>query len=62
MVPPIPTPAPIQAPVADLLGDDDGFTPYVQASNIKSPIEDDFGQFQEASIIPTKQVTSPTTT
>jgi hypothetical protein len=53
MVPPVPT----QAPVANLLGDDDGFTPYVQA-----PIEEDFGQFHEAPIIPNNQVTSPTST
>jgi hypothetical protein len=62
MVPPIPTPAPTQAPIADLLGDDDGFTPYVQAPNIQSTLDDDFGQFKEASIIPTKQVTSPIST
>jgi hypothetical protein len=60
MVPPIPTSAPPQPPVADLLGDDDGFTPYVEAPNTQTSFEDDFGQFQEASVIPTKQVTSPT--
>jgi hypothetical protein len=61
MVPPIPTPAPpVQAPVADLLGDD-VFTPYVQAPSTQSPIDDDeFGQFHEASTVPTKQPTIPT--
>jgi hypothetical protein len=58
MVPPVPT----QAPVANLLGDDDGFTPYVQAPSVQSTLDDDFGQFKEASIIPTKQVISPTST
>ncbi len=62
MVPPKPTPAPpVQAPVADLLGGDDVFAPYVQASNTQSSIDDDdFGQFQEASTVPTKQPTIPT--
>jgi hypothetical protein len=62
MVPPIPTPAPTQAPIIDLLGDDDGFTPYVQAPNIQSTLDDDFGHFQEASINSPKQVPLPTTT
>lgn len=58
-----PTPAPVQHPVVDLLGgdDDDGFAPYVQAGSTQSPIDDDdFGHFQEAVTVPTKQVTSPT--
>ncbi|UJR37787.1 hypothetical protein I4U23_030478 [Adineta vaga] len=63
MVLPTPTPVTTQAPVVDLLGgDDDGFAPYVQASNSQSPLDDDFGQFHEATNIPTKQVTSPTST
>ncbi|CAF1179052.1 unnamed protein product [Rotaria sordida] len=62
MVPPLPTQTTPQPPIADLLGDDDGFTPYVQASGVSSPIEDDFGQFQEASIIPPQQITSPIST
>ncbi|CAF1401949.1 unnamed protein product [Adineta steineri] len=61
-IPQIPTSVPPQAPVGDLLGDDDGFTPYVQAPSVKSPIDDDFGQFHEAPNIPTKQVISPINT
>jgi hypothetical protein len=62
MVPPIPTSTTTQAPIPDLLGDDDAFTPYVEAPNVRSSFDEDFGQFQEASIIPTKQITSPTST
>ncbi|CAF4174735.1 unnamed protein product [Rotaria sp. Silwood2] len=62
MVPPIPVQTTHQPPIADLLGDDDGFTPYVQATGVSSSIDDDFGQFQEASIIPTQQMTSPIST
>lgn len=59
-----PTPAPVQPPVADLLGgDDDDFAPYVQAAPTQSAIDDDdFGHFQEATTSATKQVTSPTLT
>jgi hypothetical protein len=59
-MPSIPTPVPIRAPVADLLGDDDGFTPYAEATNIHTATDDVFGHFQEATPIPSKQVTSPT--
>ncbi|CAF5090215.1 unnamed protein product, partial [Rotaria sp. Silwood1] len=62
MVPPIPIQTTPQPPIADLLGDDDGFTPYVQATGVSSSIDDDFGQFQEASIIPTQQTTLPIST
>lgn len=55
MVPSISTPVVSQPPVADLLGDDDGFTPYAQASN-----DDDFGQFQEAPSNSTKSSASST--
>lgn len=48
MVPPLSTPTTSAPPVGDLLGDDDGFTPYVQAANLQSPIDEDFGNFQEA--------------
>ncbi|CAF1564692.1 unnamed protein product [Adineta ricciae] len=53
-----------QVPVVDLLGgdDDDGFAPYVQAPTSQSSRDDDFGQFQEATDIPTKQVIPPTAT
>mgnify|MGYP006892789645 CR=1 FL=1 len=54
MVPSISTPVVTQPPVADLLGDDDGFAPYVQASTN----DDDFGQFQEAPNNSVKQTTS----
>ena len=64
MAAPVATPATPQAPVVDLLGgdDDDGFAPYVQAPTTQSPLDDDFGQFQEAANIPTKQVIPPTAT
>ncbi|CAF3530778.1 unnamed protein product [Rotaria sp. Silwood1] len=62
MVPPIPIQTTPQPPIPDLLGDDDGFTPYVQATGVSSSIDDDFGQFQEASIIPTQQATLPIST
>ncbi|CAF4643439.1 unnamed protein product [Rotaria sp. Silwood1] len=62
MVPPIPIQTTPQPPIPDLLGDDDGFTPYVQATGVSSSIDDDFGQFQEASIIPTQQTTLPIST
>ncbi|CAF1152572.1 unnamed protein product [Adineta ricciae] len=63
MAAPVATPVTPQAPVVDLLGgdDDDGFAPYVQAPTTQSPLDDDFGQFQEATDIPTKQVIPPTT-
>ena len=57
MISPAPTPTTIQAPVADLLGDEDSFTPYVQAINVHSPVDDDFGQFQEASVLPNQNMT-----
>ena len=56
MVPSIPTSVP--TPAIDLLGDDDGFTPYVQASQGASSTDDDFGQFQEATTVPTKPTAS----
>lgn len=62
MVPPVPAATTAQAPIVDLLGDDDGFTPYVQAPIRQPSFEADFGQFQEASTIPTQQITSPTST
>lgn len=69
MVPPIPvaTPAPVpaqpQAPIIDLLGDDDdAFTPYAQAPAPKSPLDDDFGQFQEASTKSVPPLTPPAST
>ena len=51
LVPPLPTPAVSAPPVGDLLGDDDGFTPYVQAANLHSPIDEDFGHFHEAPAV-----------
>ncbi|UJR08460.1 hypothetical protein I4U23_012730 [Adineta vaga] len=47
------------APVVDLLGDDVDFTPYVQA-----PLDDEFGQFQEAvsPSAPAQPTPWPTTT
>lgn len=48
LVPPLPTAAPPAPPIGDLLGDDDGFTAFVEAPNPQSPIDEDFGHFQEA--------------
>ncbi|CAF4592334.1 unnamed protein product, partial [Rotaria magnacalcarata] len=53
----------IQPPIIDLLGDDDdGFTPYVQAPTTHSPLDDDFGQFHEASTTSVPPLTPPAST
>ncbi|CAM4754384.1 unnamed protein product [Rotaria magnacalcarata] len=65
LVPPIPTATvnTIQPPIIDLLGDDDdGFTPYVQAPTTHSPLDDDFGQFHEASTTSVPPLTPPAST
>ncbi|CAM4791485.1 unnamed protein product [Rotaria magnacalcarata] len=65
LVPPIPTATvnTIQPPIIDLLGDDDdGFTPYVQAPTTHSPLDDDFGQFHEASTTSVPSLTPPAST
>ncbi|CAF3579233.1 unnamed protein product [Rotaria socialis] len=64
LVPPIATATvtTIQAPIIDLLGDDDGFTPYVQAPTTHSPLDDDFGQFHEASTGSVPPLTPPAST